>query len=33
MEALDGYFKSIGPVSFLFRIILRYYEIFNRKEN
>jgi O-antigen/teichoic acid export membrane protein len=33
MEALDGYFKSIGPVSFLFRIVLRYYEIFNREED
>jgi stage V sporulation protein B len=33
MEALDGYFRSMGFVSFLFRIVLRYYEVFNRNEN
>jgi stage V sporulation protein B len=33
MEALDGYFRSMGAVSFLFRIVLRYYEVFNRNEN
>jgi O-antigen/teichoic acid export membrane protein len=33
MEALDGYFRSIRPVSFLFRIALRYYEVFDRNKN
>jgi O-antigen/teichoic acid export membrane protein len=33
METLDGYFRSVRPVSSLFEIVLRYYEIFSRNEN
>jgi hypothetical protein len=28
LEALDGYFRSVKPVSFLFGIALRYYRFF-----
>jgi hypothetical protein len=30
MEALDGYFRSVRPVSSLFGIVLRYYRFFAR---
>ncbi len=33
MEALDGFFRNVKPVSSLFGLVLRYYEVFSRNRS